>query len=44
MVCLLLELRSGVPSTDATDALAVAICCAQRARSERLAELVLTRK
>jgi crossover junction endodeoxyribonuclease RuvC len=44
MVCLLLGLQLGVPTVDATDALAVAICCAQRARAERLAEQALARK
>lgn len=44
MVCVLLDLRGGLASTDATDALAVAICCAQRARRERLEELARARK
>ena len=44
MVCLLLDLQRGVPTVDATDALAVAICCSQRARAERLAEQALARK
>jgi crossover junction endodeoxyribonuclease RuvC len=38
MVRLLLDLKEEVPDADAADALAVAICCSQRARFERLAE------
>jgi crossover junction endodeoxyribonuclease RuvC len=37
MVGMILSLRGTVPSADATDALAVAICCAQREKLDALA-------
>lgn len=36
MVCQILSIRSAVPSADAADALAVAICCATRSRHDEM--------